>query len=287
MIIEKPIFILGSQRSGTTWLARAFEQHPNVAYWHEPRYVWIWGNFKKPDDLLTAKDLNPKIKKHIIRKFSQFLHQQEKQRLCEKTPSNCLRISFIRAVFPDAKIILLLRDGRSVLRSTRQSLVTQGGLGLNWTNVRRKIEKVPPGEWYLLLPRIGSFIKKLLGLKIQFAGVKPPGWQEWIGQTSANVLLAKQWATTIEIAVKEGRKLPTENYLELRYEELISAPPELLKQLANFVEIENFAPISDYIDNTADPPRAYQWKSELEQTTLDEIREIMEPTLVRLGYSWE
>lgn len=287
MKIEKPIFIIGTQRSGTTWLASAFEKHPNIAYWHEPRYIWIWGNFQKPDDLLTASDLNPRITKHIVERLSQFLREQGKQRLCEKTPSNCLRIPFIYSIFPDAKIILLLRDGRSVLRSTRKSLVTKGGLGLNWTNVQRKIRKVPPWEWYLLLPRLGSFVKKSLGLKVEFTGVKPPGWKEWIGKTPIDILLAKQWVKTIEIAVREGRKLPPENYLELRYEELVSSPSKLLDRLADFVEIEDPEPILDYIRNTADSSRADRWKNELDQTTLNEIRKVMEPTLSKLGYNWE
>ena len=286
MKIDKPIFILGVQRSGTTWFARAFSGHPEVAYWHEPRYVWIWGNSHKPDDVLTEQDLTPKIKTHIEKKFSKYLTSQGKKRLCEKTPSNCLRIPFIHAAFPDAKIILILRDGRSIFRSTREKIVTNKGLGLNWKNVRRKAIQVPPWEWYLLLPRMGSFIKKMLGLKLKYTGVRPPGWKEQVGQLPINILIAKQWAKTIEIAVEEGRKLPPDNYLELRYEELLSAPEDQLSQLADFLEIENPGPILEYIRNTADPSRAYKWRNELDQETLNEVREIMEPTLSKLGYKW-
>lgn len=286
MTINKPIFILGVQRSGTTWLARAFSQHPDIAYWHEPRYIWIWGNSQKPDDVLTEHDLTPRIKSHIEKKLSQYLKSQGKKRLCEKTPSNCLRIPFIHAAFPDAKIILIIRDGRSVLRSTQDKIVSNKGLGLTWKNVRRKVTKVPIWEWYLLLPRIGSFLKKLLGFKLQYAGVRPPGWQEWIGKLPINILVAKQWVETIEIAVKDGRKLPNRNYLELRYEELLSNPENQLIQLANFLEMENPEAILDYIRSTADPSKAYKWKEELDQKTLNQVREIMESTLSKLGYNW-
>ncbi len=38
-------------------------------------------------------------------------------RLLEKTPENCLRLPFLEALFPDAKVIYLVRDGRANVSS--------------------------------------------------------------------------------------------------------------------------------------------------------------------------
>lgn len=38
--VENPIFILGSPRSGTTWLGKIFDSHPEVRYIHEPEIAF-------------------------------------------------------------------------------------------------------------------------------------------------------------------------------------------------------------------------------------------------------
>lgn len=37
--VKKPIILLGCARSGTTLLGSILEQHPDVAYWVEPRPI--------------------------------------------------------------------------------------------------------------------------------------------------------------------------------------------------------------------------------------------------------
>jgi hypothetical protein len=36
MTFDRPIFIIGAPRSGTTWVGKIFDSHPNVLYRHEP-----------------------------------------------------------------------------------------------------------------------------------------------------------------------------------------------------------------------------------------------------------
>ncbi|MBK7216095.1 MAG: sulfotransferase [Candidatus Promineofilum sp.] len=38
-------------------------------------------------------------------------------RLLEKTPENCLRLPFLQALFPDARVLFLVRDGRANVHS--------------------------------------------------------------------------------------------------------------------------------------------------------------------------
>src|SRR5688572_17089878 len=122
MSTASPILFIGTQRSGTTWMGSVLAKHPRLAYWPEPRHVWTRGNSYRPDDRLTAADARPRVARHIRDTFAHFVQERGKERLVEKTPSNCLRIPFLRAVYPDAKIILVVRDGRSVIRSTDEIL---------------------------------------------------------------------------------------------------------------------------------------------------------------------
>lgn len=284
MPIEKPIFILGAPRSGTTWLGKAFDQHPDLACWAEISNIWMWGNTHKTNDQLTENDLNPKIKRYIQKKFTDYLEKYHKKRICDKTPRNCLRISFIQAVFPDAKIIMLLRDGRSVINSTKKEL--NRPKNVPWKEAYSRLKEIPVWEWSVFLPRITSRLKRMVGIPLDYWGARPPGWQEWVNQYSREALLAKQWSETMEIAIAEGRKLPEENYLEIRYEDLVSSPQDKIQEIANFAELDSPDPIINYARATADPSRTNKWKDSLDQTILQEIKEIMEPTMSKLGYPW-
>ncbi|MFP5268755.1 sulfotransferase family protein [Coleofasciculus sp.] len=284
MSVEKPIFILGAPRSGTTWLGKAFDQHPDLACWAEISNIWMWGNTHKTDDQLTDKDLNPPIKRYIQKRFAEYLEKYHKKRICDKTPRNCLRISFIQAVFPDAKIIMLLRDGRSVINSTKKEL--NRPKNVPWKEAYSRLKEVPVWEWSVFLPRITSRLKRMVGIPLDYWGARPPGWQEWVNQYSREALLAKQWSETMEIAIAEGRKLPPENYLEIRYEDLVSSPQDKIHEIAHFAELDSPEPIINYAMATADPSRTNKWKDSLDPNILQEIKEIMEPTMSKLGYPW-
>ena len=284
MKLEKPIFILGAPRSGTTWLGRGFEIHPDVAYWHEISNIWMWGNANKPDDRLTEDNLTPKIQRYIKKKLVNYLEKYNKKRICDKTPRNCLRIPFISAIFPDAKIVMVLRDGRSVINSTKNEL--NQSKGIPWQEVYRRLKEIPVWEWRVFLPRLRSRLKRMLGIPLDYWGARPPGWQEWVGKYPPHMVLAKQWTATMEIAIEEGRKLPPENYLEVHYEDLVASAQEEIDKIAEFAELKNPEPIIEYAVSTADPSRTNKWKESLDENVLKEIKKIMEPTMTKLGYPW-
>ena len=287
MEIEKPIFILGVQRSGTTYLASALSLHPGIANMHEPRYIWSWGNSRKPDDVLDAQDATPRIKAHVDKRLAELLKKLGGTRICDKTPSNCLRIPFLKALFPDAKIVMLVRDGRAVFRSTKEVVSENKDYGMTLDNIISRVREVPMQEWHLLLvPRIRSTVRRLTGRPVEFWGVRPPGWKGWVERDSTNVVLAKQWVHATRIALEEGRKLPPENYFEVRYETLMSGSQSVLNELVEFLEIANPEPITSFIVRTADSSRGEKWRDVLDDEALHEIRETMEPTLSYLGYTW-
>lgn len=91
----------------------------------------------------------------------------------------------------------------------------------------------------------------------------------------------------MEIAVNEGRKLPSKNYFEISYEELTNSPQEGFQKLIDFAELDYSDSVIEYAVATADPSRANKWQDLLDQTVLNEVREIMEPVMSKLGYCWE
>ena len=124
-----------------SWLGKAITQDPEIVYIPETNYIWMWGYFQKADDTLGEEALTPKIKKHIEQQFVEHLKKHNGKRICDKTPRNCLRIPFIRAVFPDAKIILITRDSRSVMSSMSKS--NTSSKQVIFETIRSRLKRVP------------------------------------------------------------------------------------------------------------------------------------------------
>src|SRR5687768_6763980 len=116
-----PVFIVGCGRSGTTALGRLLGEHPNVVYLNEPRALWkldprtdVWSG-DVPEARLDLDDVHPTIRSRLRAAF--FAKAADDDLLVEKTPINSFRIDYIRAVFPRARFLHLLRNGLDVARS--------------------------------------------------------------------------------------------------------------------------------------------------------------------------
>lgn len=286
--MQSPIILIGTHRSGTTWMASILAQHPSLAYWSEPKYVWSWGNNYKADDVLTLEDLSPRIDRHIKKRFQGFLETQEKDRLLEKTPSNCLRLKFIQAIFPSAKILHIIRDGRSVFKSTdairRSGFFRQDVLS---RRLHEMLAETPVYEWPAYVPQASQIlISKIRRKPLPFWGPRPPGWRNWLKHDSSSVVLAKQWVGTIERAVSDSLCIPSENYFRFYYEDLIADPEKWLSQIFEFTCLSKEKRIFELAKTTSSSYVHTNWHEILLPDLLSEVQPILEPTLRNLGYEW-
>lgn len=283
MSLDAPIILVGMQRSGTTWLGGVFSRHPRLAYWEEPRHVWTWGNGYKPDDLLTERDASPKIIAHIRETFDDFVRRQGRERLVEKTPSNCLRLRFIRAVYPEAKIVLILRDGRSVIRSTGKIMQTGVPVGRVW----RRAKETPLREWPAYAPRaLGAVQRRLRRKPLNYWGARPPGWRQWLKEDPQPVLLAKQWSGSMLCAWEDAEGFDEDHLLRLRYEDFLLDPRKEMSRVLDFLELADGEELIDCVASAADPSRIARWRDDIDEATLELIKPHMAPALERLGYEW-
>lgn len=157
MIIEsygsesKPIFVVGMNASGTTLLADCLGQHSNIfSFVHETRVIpFIMSNFQEYGDLnhdesylalwndlvkipsITIQlhgDLSipqgwvswPRSMAGILDGLFRYLAASEnvdKKIWCEKTPMHALHMIKIAGVFPRARFIHVIRDGRDCAAS--------------------------------------------------------------------------------------------------------------------------------------------------------------------------
>lgn len=283
--IEAPIFVIGTHRSGTTLLGRALGNHPELAYCEEPRQVWSRGYNYRRDDSLTAADATPRVRERVRRSFQRFLAAAGRPRLAEKTPSNCLRLEFIHAIFPDALFVHIHRDARAVISST--DLVTRTRRPEREWYLRRLLG-TPVWEWPALLPRAWRTLgRRLLGREMAFWGPRPPGWQRWVREDDRLTVLAKQWRYTIEPVLEFRRRMPAAQWLELPYDDLVGDPAGVAAELERFGRLAASASFAEKLVEECDPQRAEAWRARSGAEGLERVRSIVEPVMARLGYAWE
>jgi hypothetical protein len=148
---NNPVFIVGCERSGTTLLRLMLNAHPQMAIPPESYFIqqiWaahpspkvyppeirervihlllehpLWG--KVPEWGLDPEALRrrlesmeaPKHAKVLEAVFTAYAARQGKSRWGDKTPSYVESLDSIHQIFPKAKLIHLIRDGRAVCES--------------------------------------------------------------------------------------------------------------------------------------------------------------------------
>lgn len=239
--VKRPIIIVGAPRSGTTMLARIFAAHPEVAFWEEPRTIWEIGNSLRENDQLDESHLTSKIGVKIDHRFSRFLVNSQKSRFAEKTPTNVLRIRFIHAIYPDAKIIYVVRNGRASVASILKMRSKPARPDRVWSRLR----ETPVSGYPALILR---------ALRRDRFLVHPAGWKEFSSDSIEKI--AQQWDAAVRIARQDLRALPDESWIELKYEDLISDHQVHLKKMLNFCELEDSEAFMKKADGMVDPSRS-------------------------------
>jgi Sulfotransferase family len=141
------VFIVGCARSGTTLLRRMLDAHPDIAITRETHWIAKWFERQQgvtPDGYVTD-DLLPTLVNYekfarmgideaelraLIRSespltyarfvsfvFDLYGRDQGKNLVGDKTPSYVLRIPMLHALWPTARFVHLIRDGRDVALS--------------------------------------------------------------------------------------------------------------------------------------------------------------------------
>jgi len=121
-----PIILLGTQRSGTTLLARILNSHPSLFVQNEFRVDEVFTKNVKPSDI------NSKIRDQIFniqgKTLEKILSQDNKACWGIKDPELTYHLDTLSQAFPESKVIIVVRDGRGVVNSYMRN---KWGLGTN------------------------------------------------------------------------------------------------------------------------------------------------------------
>ncbi|NOX36458.1 MAG: sulfotransferase [Calditrichaeota bacterium] len=265
---KAPVFVVGAPRSGTTFLTKLMNTFLDI---HVARDAGVFLRFYKMlpgfGDLSRRENMEQLIRRlfkdhffkirilerglnltvdQVLEQFKgttytelidflmfEMARQQGKSRWGNKRPSYALHITELAELFPHARILHIVRDGRDVAYSMRRA--GQGAFERNW--------------YYAI----------------------------------------KDWEHHVCVARESGNRLPEGQYLEIKYEDLMKTPIEVLQKIIHFMgdEAEN----EERLRNSAERIRAMikpgnyeKWRRQIPPFAVKIMEQAAGDTLEAFGY---
>jgi hypothetical protein len=193
-----------------------------------------------------------------------------------------LRVPFADAVFPEAKFIHLVRDGRAVT----ESAMRQWQEPMNWRRLFEKARGLPLQNlgyagWFATNFAKGLFSGRGGG---RVWGPRYPGIDEDVarGRDLAEIC-AEQWRASVAAAREGLRAIPVERQITIRYDALVGGT-DALGNVAEFCGLEN-------VDDVLQAHRARviakaddKWRTALSAGQKAKVEAIVAPLQRELGY---
>lgn len=273
--VNKPIFIMGMGRSGSTILGKVLSMHREVGFLNEPKAIWftvdpredVNGNFYRgPAQYhFAASDVTPERRKTIQRIYGFYQLVTGSSRIVDKNPEVIYRIPYIREFFPDARFVFLARNGWDTIYSTtawskREGRKVNGVLEDWWGANQRK--------WKFMVDQLVSSDPLLSTRKEEISKF-----------TRHEDMAAVEWTISIREGLQWLKELPEAVHL-IRYENLTERPAEALKALLDFCELPDDKVFLDYAKRVLAPGRTHNERIGLSPA----IEPLFLETMSELGY---
>jgi len=246
--VVKPIFIIGTGRSGTTILGMVLSMHRHLGYLNEPKALWhaihpqedLIGSYTRGPARyrLTAEDADGEAIQTARRLFGAYLFASLSRRVVDKYPELIFRIPFVRAIFPDAKFLLLVRNGWDTCVSIER---WSQGLGVDVGRERHDWWGANNRKWKLIVNQLVQTDEYFSSLSEEIESV-----------SNHTDMAAVEWIISMREGLKAMEDFPNEVYL-IRYEHLATRPVETLKKVLEFCELDDDRVFFDYARKILNP----------------------------------
>ena len=233
-----PLFIIGAGRSGTNMLRDAICTLEPFETWpcDEINYIWRHGNLRKEDDRFTKNEINASVKKYISHQFDKLAIKTQAEFIVEKTCANTLKIPFIADIFPEAKYVFIVRDGKDVAASAKKRW--KASLEIKYISKKAKFVPVTDLPYYGFR-YLNNRLKKIFSKDQQLAFWGPiyPGMKDDLKKRTLAEVCAKQWKTCVETAYADLKHLGDDQVFFLKYEDFVQNPEDKINDILVFLGI--------------------------------------------------
>ena len=235
--LKPPIFIFGNTRSGTTIVQKVMSLHPEIAGWYEPNALWLYADPGRIHDEFYESDATKRVKGYIRQRFLKYQQQHGNCVVLEKTPQNILRIPYVRAIFPEAAFLFIVRNPFSFISSVEykwQRPVTGQG-------IVRRLKDMPLSQLHHWVRRylVQQINKRLLRRKyLSIWGPRYKGIQEDLQTYDQLTVIARQWSIPSLKAEQAMASFEEGQILRLKYEDFVDNPISDLERICAHCGLE-------------------------------------------------
>ncbi|HEU0053850.1 MAG TPA: sulfotransferase [Longimicrobium sp.] len=235
-LAERPVFICGAHRSGTTLLRDLLDGHPALAVL-PAEGTWLTGLQPKLAALPEAERL-PALGREWLRRIANPINQRPYWLLGRTGRGGSPYVEFARA----------LLAWSNAFRGEHGEMAPHLAVALAWAwrtrgadaKARLWVDKTPTHERFL--DRLwGAFpAAKVLHIvrdPLAVLASQKRLQERAFGSFAAPRAVLRDLATSYQIAARESKRAPERFHL-LRYEDLYAAPDEVMRRVAAFLEIE-------------------------------------------------
>jgi len=285
-IPQEYVFIIGAARSGTKFLRNILAKSSDLrTVPFDVNYVWRYGQENSTDDIIPAEAANDHRRLFISRALDTMARHADGKRghgtILEKTVSNVLRVPYIQALFPEARFIHLIRDGRDVAESAARMWVAP----LDYRYLFSKLRYFPVRNFSYAI----WFLKNQLAARkrgvsrISIWGPRYPGIEDDALVFSILEVAARQWVWSIKTATLDLEMIPSFQKVTVRYEDLISSINSL-ESIFKLLDLKDKDAVKFAYQQQVRSDLGGRWKS-LSNNERFLLSRIEGETLSKLGYS--
>jgi hypothetical protein len=228
--LKPPIILFGNTRSGTTIVQKVMCVHPELASWYEPRTLWLYADPGRPHDEFDERDATDNVKRYIRKQFLKFQKQHGDRVVMEKTPANILKIPYVRAIFPEATFLFVVRNPFSFISSVERKWQRP----VSGKGIRRRLQHTPINQLHHYAGRLfmQQFSKRILRRKyLSLWGPRYKGMDQELKTHDLLTVIARQWSECSKKAEKDLALFPEGQVLRLRYEDFVEDPISDLERI--------------------------------------------------------
>jgi omega-hydroxy-beta-dihydromenaquinone-9 sulfotransferase len=259
--LKNPVFVIGCARSGTTLLTDLLSLHLDVLDFSEANDIWDptgypWWRSRRETPPIWAdpeafterwwRDTRPRSQE-ISAIFGALQWLSRKPYFLNKTPLNTFRLPHLLEMFPDARFIHIIRDGRATVASYA-------------LKESRKIEA-------------GKGVYEDSGLGTSFDALV--------------LRLALFWKENLEEVARRNQELhlcERNKLLEVTYEELCADKALVLERVCRFIGLDPNR-FSAKVWQMDVKNQNHKWQVQLDPAVLQQMLSVIGTTLDERGYA--
>ena len=272
-LVNKPIFIIGCGRSGTTLLFDIFSEHPDLARTNgypdgEDHQGWIkhgkcvmagignvhhsqYGNGINGQQYclhMTKEDVTEDIVRDMHEYYwKDVLGENKHKRVINKQPHLSNKLEYLLGIFPDAKIIHIVRDCEPMVASWLAVMDDHPSLVVYWPK-----DEGFPCFWLMPKPESPVALTRIDRHTQFYPG---GGSKLWIDY----------WCK-VNSGVEKQMQDKDSQLIAIRYEDLVTQPRNILDRVTSFCELPSFEFEIDHLQQNTAQKHTRRMTSDLQES---------------------